>query len=129
MQRVAQLGDDLLRMVHVSGGHAGAQNGLLTIMCGGEPLAFEQAQPVLQSFAQAVTLLGGPGSGQLCKMVNQICVAGVVQWLSEAIAFGQAAGLGADTVVAQPSPDGWRLLSSLGFVNVQVVPEVCFYRP
>src|SRR5690606_12255477 len=57
----------------VSGGQAGAQNGVLTIMCGGDLPAFQQAEPVLRSYAQAVTLLGGAGTGQLCKMVNQIC--------------------------------------------------------
>lgn len=96
----------------VSGGQAGAQNGMLTIMCGGDPNAFEQARPVLQSFARAVTLLGGPGSGQLCKMVNQICVAGVVQGLAEAIAFGQAAGLEMREVVkviGKGAAQSWQL--------------------
>jgi 3-hydroxyisobutyrate dehydrogenase len=77
----------------VSGGQAGAVNGALTVMCGGDAAPFETAKPVALAFAKAVTLLGGPGSGQLAKMVNQICIAGVVQGLSEAVRFGQNAGL------------------------------------
>ena len=77
----------------VSGGQAGAQNGQLTVMCGGEAPAFEAAKPVALAFARAFTLLGGPGSGQLAKMVNQVAIAGLVQGLAEAIAFGQKAGL------------------------------------
>ncbi|MFD0669370.1 NAD(P)-dependent oxidoreductase [Ramlibacter sp. MAHUQ-53] len=77
----------------VSGGQAGAQNGLLTVMCGGDAAAFEAARPVAMAFSRAFTHLGGAGSGQLAKMVNQICIAGLVQGLSEAIAFGQKAGL------------------------------------
>jgi 3-hydroxyisobutyrate dehydrogenase-like beta-hydroxyacid dehydrogenase len=77
----------------VSGGQAGAQNGLLTVMCGGEPAAFEAAKPAAMAFARAVTLLGAPGAGQLAKMVNQVAIAGLVQGLSEAISFGQKAGL------------------------------------
>ena len=77
----------------VSGGQAGAQNGQLTVMCGGEPAAFDQVRPVGMAFARAFTLLGPSGAGQLSKMVNQICIAGLVQGLSEAIAFGQRAGL------------------------------------
>src|SRR4029079_10836588 len=63
----------------VSGGQAGAENGQLTIMCGGDPAAFARAEPVISAYAKAVRLMGGPGSGQLAKMVNQICIAGVVQ--------------------------------------------------
>ena len=77
----------------VSGGQAGAQNGLLTVMCGGDAGAFEAARPVAMAFSRAFTLLGESGSGQLAKMVNQIAIAGLVQGLSEAIAFGQKAGL------------------------------------
>ncbi|KAF1018207.1 MAG: 2-(hydroxymethyl)glutarate dehydrogenase [Paracidovorax wautersii] len=77
----------------VSGGQAGAQNGKLTVMCGGEQAAFDAIAPVAAAFAQAVTLLGASGSGQLAKMVNQVCIAGICQGLSEAIAFGQRAGL------------------------------------
>ncbi len=77
----------------VSGGQAGAQNGLLTVMCGGDAAAFDAARPVAMAFSRAFTLLGGAGSGQLAKMVNQVAIAGLVQGLSEAIAFGQRAGL------------------------------------
>ncbi|APR35918.1 NAD(P)-dependent oxidoreductase [Paraburkholderia sp. SOS3] len=77
----------------VSGGEAGAQNGTLTIMCGGQTQAFERAADTLRHYASAVTLLGPAGSGQLAKMVNQICIAGMVQGLSEALHFGQRAGL------------------------------------
>ena len=77
----------------VSGGQAGAVNGALTVMCGGEAAPFDTVRPIALAFAKAVTLLGGSGSGQLAKMVNQICIAGVVQGLSEAVRFGQNAGL------------------------------------
>ena len=77
----------------VSGGQAGAVNGALTVMCGGETAPFDTVKPVALAFAKAVTLLGGPGSGQLAKMVNQICIAGLVQGLAEAVRFGQNAGL------------------------------------
>ena len=77
----------------VSGGQAGAVNGALTVMCGGDAAPFDMVKPIALAFAKAVTLLGGPGSGQLAKMVNQICIAGVVQGLSEAVRFGQNAGL------------------------------------
>ena len=77
----------------VSGGQAGAQNGLLTVMCGGDAAAFESVKATAMAFSRAFTLLGASGAGQLAKMVNQICIAGLVQGLSEAIAFGQRAGL------------------------------------
>jgi 3-hydroxyisobutyrate dehydrogenase len=77
----------------VSGGQAGAQNGMLTVMCGGDSAAFDAAKPAAMAFSRAFTLLGGAGSGQLAKMVNQIAIAGLVQGLSEAIGFGQKAGL------------------------------------
>ena len=77
----------------VSGGQAGAVNGALTVMCGGEAPVFESIKPVALAFAKAVTLVGASGAGQLAKMVNQICIAGLVQGLSEAVAFGQKAGL------------------------------------
>jgi len=84
----------------VSGGQAGAQNGVLTVMCGGDAKAFADVEPVAAAFARAVTLLGESGAGQLAKMVNQICIAGLVQGLSEAIAFGQRAGLDMEAVLA-----------------------------
>jgi 3-hydroxyisobutyrate dehydrogenase-like beta-hydroxyacid dehydrogenase len=77
----------------VSGGQAGAVNGALTVMCGGDSAPFDAMKPLALAFAKAVTLLGGAGSGQLAKMVNQICIAGVVQGLAEAVRFGQNAGL------------------------------------
>ena len=77
----------------VSGGQAGAQNGLLTVMCGGDKEPFDGVRPAAMAFSRACTLLGESGSGQLAKMVNQIAIAGLVQGLSEAIAFGQRAGL------------------------------------
>jgi 3-hydroxyisobutyrate dehydrogenase-like beta-hydroxyacid dehydrogenase len=77
----------------VSGGQAGAENGKLTVMCGGEQAPFDLAKPVMDSYAKAVTLMGAPGAGQLTKMVNQICIAGLVQALSEGIAFAQRAKL------------------------------------
>ena len=83
----------------VSGGQAGAQNGALTVMCGGDAPVFEQAKPVVACFAKAVTLMGDSGAGQLTKMVNQIAIAGLLQGLSEAVAFGQRAGLDMHTVI------------------------------
>lgn len=77
----------------VSGGQAGAVNGQLTVMCGGDTTIFETIQPIAMHYSRAVTLVGPIGSGQLAKMVNQICIAGLVQALSEGIAFGQTAGL------------------------------------
>jgi 3-hydroxyisobutyrate dehydrogenase len=77
----------------VSGGQAGAENGKLTIMVGGDADPFARAQPLLAHYGRAVTLMGGPGAGQLTKMVNQICIAGLVQALSEGINFAQKAGL------------------------------------
>jgi 3-hydroxyisobutyrate dehydrogenase len=77
----------------VSGGQAGAENGNLTVMCGGDAAAFARARPVMASYGKAVTLMGAAGAGQLTKMVNQICVAGLVQGLAEAIAFAEKAQL------------------------------------
>jgi 3-hydroxyisobutyrate dehydrogenase len=96
----------------VSGGQAGAQNGLLTVMCGGDAAAFALAQPVAMAFSRAVTLLGESGAGQLAKMVNQICIAGLVQGLSEAIAFGQQAGLDMNQVldvIGKGAAQSWQL--------------------
>jgi 3-hydroxyisobutyrate dehydrogenase-like beta-hydroxyacid dehydrogenase len=83
----------------ISGGQAGAENGVLTVMCGGEQETFDRAAPVIDAYARAVTLLGPSGSGQLTKMVNQICIAGLVQGLSEGIDFARRAGLDVDQVV------------------------------
>ncbi|MBY9068379.1 NAD(P)-dependent oxidoreductase [Hyphomonas sp. WL0036] len=84
----------------VSGGEAGAVNGKLTIMCGGEEDAFAKAEPVMDAFARAVTLIGPSGAGQLAKSVNQICIAGIVQGLAEALHFADKAGLDAEKVIA-----------------------------
>ncbi len=96
----------------VSGGQAGAVNGALTVMCGGEAPAFEAVYPVAMSFAKAVTLLGASGSGQLAKMVNQICIAGLVQGLAEALAFGQRAGLDMPQVldvIGKGAAQSWQM--------------------
>ncbi len=96
----------------VSGGQAGAQNGLLTVMCGGDAAAFEAAKPTAMAFSRAFTLLGASGAGQLAKMVNQICIAGLVQGLSEAIAFGQRAGLDMNQVlevIGRGAAQSWQL--------------------
>lgn len=96
----------------VSGGQAGAVNGALTVMCGGDPAHFDTIKPLTLHFAQAVTLLGESGSGQLCKMVNQICIAGLVQGLSEAIAFGQAAKLDMQAVlkvIGKGAAQSWQM--------------------
>ncbi|GGC73261.1 NAD(P)-dependent oxidoreductase [Chelatococcus reniformis] len=84
----------------VSGGQAGAQNGVLTVMCGGARADYEQAEPVIMSYARACRLMGPAGSGQLTKMVNQICIAGLVQALSEGIHFAKRAGLDVEAVIA-----------------------------
>ncbi len=83
----------------VSGGQAGAENGALTVMCGGDEAPFRRAQPVIDCYAKAVTLMGPSGAGQLTKMVNQICIAGLVQGLAEAMNFGLKAGLDMDKVI------------------------------
>lgn len=83
----------------VSGGQAGAENGALTVMCGGDEHTFATAKPVIQSFAKSVTLLGKNGQGQRCKMANQICIAGVLKGLSEALILAEKANLDIDLVV------------------------------
>lgn len=96
----------------VSGGQAGAQNGQLTVMCGGEAEAFDQVRPVAMAFSRAFTRIGDSGAGQLAKMVNQICIAGIVQGLSEAIAFGQHAGLDMPLVldvIGKGAAQSWQM--------------------
>ncbi|MBK1684153.1 NAD(P)-dependent oxidoreductase [Rhodoferax fermentans] len=96
----------------VSGGQAGAQNGVLTVMCGGDKAAFEAAQPVAMAFSRAFTYLGDSGAGQLAKMVNQICIAGLVQGLAEAVAFGDKAGLDMNQVldvIGKGAAQSWQL--------------------
>lgn len=96
----------------ISGGQAGAENGALTVMCGGEEAQFAKAAPVIDAFARSVKLLGGPGSGQLTKMVNQICIAGLVQSLSEGIHFAKKAGLDAEAVIdviSKGAAQSWQM--------------------
>jgi 3-hydroxyisobutyrate dehydrogenase len=84
----------------VSGGQAGAENGVLTVMCGGEPASFGKAEKVIAAYARACNLIGEPGAGQLTKMVNQICIAGVVQGLAEALHFAKKSKLDIEKVIA-----------------------------
>jgi 3-hydroxyisobutyrate dehydrogenase-like beta-hydroxyacid dehydrogenase len=96
----------------VSGGNVGAVNGALTVMCGGDAAALERARPVLLSYAKAVSLLGASGAGQLAKMVNQIAIAGLVQGLAEAIAFGERSGLDMKAVlgvIGKGAAQSWQM--------------------
>ena len=96
----------------VSGGQAGAQNGMLTVMCGGDVAAFDAVQATGMAFSRAFTLLGDSGAGQLAKMVNQIAIAGLVQGLSEAVAFGQHAGLDMNQVldvIGKGAAQSWQM--------------------
>lgn len=96
----------------VSGGQAGAENGVLTVMCGGDKEVFEEAAPVIDAFARSCKLLGDPGAGQLTKMVNQICIAGVVQGLAEGMNFAQRAGLDGDAVldvISKGAAGSWQM--------------------
>ncbi|MBZ9610384.1 NAD(P)-dependent oxidoreductase [Rheinheimera maricola] len=96
----------------VSGGQAGAENGVLTVMTGGEPADFAKAEAAIMSYSRCAKLLGPAGSGQLAKMVNQICIAGVVQGLAEALNFAQNAGLDAAAVVeviSQGAASSWQM--------------------
>ena len=96
----------------VSGGQAGAENGVLTVMCGGDRNDFERAAPIIDAYSRACTLLGPPGSGQLCKMVNQIAIAGLLQGLAEAIDFAGRAGLDVEQVIdtiAKGAAGSWQM--------------------
>jgi 3-hydroxyisobutyrate dehydrogenase-like beta-hydroxyacid dehydrogenase len=96
----------------VSGGQAGAVNGALTVMCGGDAAPFDAMKPAAMAFSKAVTLVGASGAGQLAKMVNQVCIAGLVQGLSEAIAFGQKAGLDMKQVlevIGKGAAQSWQM--------------------
>ena len=96
----------------ISGGQAGAENGQLSIMCGGDDIAFEKALPVMKVYSKICRLMGGPGSGQLTKMVNQICIAGLVQGLSEGLNFAQRAKLDAKSVaevISQGAAGSWQM--------------------
>ncbi|MGE0800188.1 MAG: NAD(P)-dependent oxidoreductase [Lautropia sp.] len=96
----------------VSGGQAGAENGVLTVMCGGDQAAFDRMKPVAAAFGRAVTRIGDTGAGQLAKMVNQICIAGLVQGLSEGVQFGMAAGLDMKLVldvIGKGAAQSWQM--------------------
>ena len=96
----------------VSGGQAGAENGQLTVMVGGDQPAFDKAEPLIQHFAKSVRLLGPSGAGQLTKMVNQICIAGLVQGLSEALHFAECAGLDGRAVIdviSKGAAQSWQM--------------------
>ncbi|RDI58779.1 NAD(P)-dependent oxidoreductase [Microvirga subterranea] len=96
----------------VSGGQAGAENGVLTVMCGGDQGAYAKAEPVIMSFARACRLMGPAGSGQLTKMINQICIAGLVQGLAEGIHFGKRAGLDIEAVldvISKGAAGSWQM--------------------
>ena len=96
----------------VSGGQAGAQNGQLSIMCGGDPADYARAEAVMAAYARICRLIGASGAGQLAKMMNQICIAGLMQGLSEALAFGQKAGLDGEKVVeviSQGAAGSWQM--------------------
>ena len=96
----------------VSGGQAGAEKGQLTVMCGGDQAAFDTAKPVIDCFAKATTLMGASGAGQLTKMVNQICIAGLVQALSEGLAFAEKAGLDGNLVldvISKGAAQSWQM--------------------
>ena len=96
----------------VSGGQAGAENGVLTVMCGGAEASYKQAEPVIASYARMCKLLGPAGSGQLTKMVNQICIAGLVEGLSEGIHFAKKAGLDVEAVIdtiSKGAAQSWQM--------------------
>ena len=98
----------------LSGGQAGAENGVLSIMCGGNAADYARAEPVMQSYARICRRLGPTGSGQLAKMMNQICIAGLVQGLAEALAFGEKAGMDGEAVVeviAQGAAGSWQMVN------------------
>jgi len=105
----------------VSGGQAGAENGQLTVMVGGDQAPFDRAQPVIMSFAKACRLLGNSGSGQVAKMMNQICIAGVVQGLAEAIHFGKNAGMDIEAVIeviSKGAAQSWQMENRYKTMNV-----------
>ena len=96
----------------VSGGQAGAESGALTVMIGGDTAAFKKAEPIIACYSKKAKLLGGPGSGQLTKMMNQMCIAGAVQGLAEALNFGINAGLNADDVIetiSKGAAQSWQM--------------------
>jgi 3-hydroxyisobutyrate dehydrogenase len=105
----------------VSGGQAGAENGMLTVMCGGDEATFVKAKPVIESFAKMVGLMGMAGAGQLTKMVNQICIAGLVQGLAEGIHFAKRAGLDVEKVVdviSKGAAGSWQMENRHKTMNI-----------
>jgi 3-hydroxyisobutyrate dehydrogenase len=105
----------------VSGGQAGAENGVLTVMVGGDQVAFDTARPVIDAYARMIGLMGPAGSGQLTKMINQICIAGLVQGLSEGIHFGKKAGLDIEKVVeviSKGAAGSWQMENRHKTMNV-----------
>jgi 3-hydroxyisobutyrate dehydrogenase len=100
LSAAAQKGGFAFRAAPVSGGQAGAENGVLTVMCGGDADAFARGEPVIAAYARACNLMGEAGAGQLAKMVNQICIAGLVQGLSEGLHFAKKANLDIEKLVA-----------------------------
>jgi 3-hydroxyisobutyrate dehydrogenase len=105
----------------VSGGQAGAENGMLTVMCGGDEATFNKAKPVIESFAKMVGLMGAAGAGQLTKMVNQICIAGLVQALAEGIHFAKRAGLDVEKVVdviSKGAAGSWQMENRHKTMNI-----------
>lgn len=98
----------------ISGGQAGAENGALAIMCGGDEAAFKQAEPVMQAYGKQMTLIGGSGAGQLAKSVNQICIAGIIQGLAEGMHFAEEAGLDIGKVIEAISggaAQSWQMVN------------------
>jgi 3-hydroxyisobutyrate dehydrogenase-like beta-hydroxyacid dehydrogenase len=96
----------------VSGGQQGAENGQLTVMCGGQAESFAKVKPIIECYAKSVQLMGDSGSGQLCKMVNQICIAGLLQGLAEGLNFAERAGLDAHQVIdviSQGAAQSWQM--------------------
>lgn len=109
--KAKELGFDFID-APVSGGQAGAENGVLTVMCGGDQAPYSRAEPVIMSFAKACKLLGPSGAGQLTKMCNQICIAGIVQGLAEAIHFAKRSGLDAEAVIeaiSKGAAQSWQM--------------------
>lgn len=105
----------------VSGGQAGAENGVLTVMCGGDEAVFDKARPVIDAYARMVGLMGPAGAGQLTKMVNQICIAGLVQGLSEGIHFGKKAGLDIEKVIeviSKGAAGSWQMENRHKTMNI-----------
>ena len=105
----------------VSGGQAGAENGVLTVMCGGDQATFDKAKPVIDCYARMVGLMGETGAGQLTKMINQICIAGLVQGLAEGVHFGKRAGLDIEKVIeviSKGAAGSWQMENRHKTMNI-----------